>query len=70
MRGDQSETFKIINGIFNYGGSFFKISPQTGNLLSRQILKTKSTNKLDIFLQIGQFIFGTNCSIKSKTTIM
>ena len=35
-RGDLIEIFKIINGIFCYGGHFFIISPQTGNLLSTQ----------------------------------
>ena len=49
MKSDLIETFKIINGISNYGRHFFNISPQTGNLLSRQISKTKSTNQLDFF---------------------
>ena len=49
LRGDLIKTFKIINGISNYGRHFFKISAQTGNLLSRTILKTKSTNQLDFF---------------------
>ena len=31
MRDDLPETFKIINGIFNYGRHFFNISLQTGN---------------------------------------
>ena len=35
------------------------ISPQTGNLLSRQISNTKSTDELNFFL-IDQYIFGTN----------
>ena len=43
------ETFKITNGISNYGRHFFNISLWTGNLLSRQILKTKLTNQLDFF---------------------
>ena len=49
MRGDLIETFKIINGISKYGTSFFNISQRTGNLVSRQISKTKSTNQLDFF---------------------
>ena len=49
MRGDLNETFRITNGISNYERHFFNISPQTGNLLSRQIPKIKSTNKLDLF---------------------
>ena len=50
MKGDLIETFKIIKGISNYGGYFFlDISPQTGNLLSMQISKTKSINQLDFF---------------------
>ena len=44
MRCDRLEIFEMINGISNYGRHFFDISPQTGNLLSKQILKTKSTN--------------------------
>ena len=48
-RGDLIETLKIINGISNYGWHFFNISTQTGNLLSRQIWKIKSTNQLDFF---------------------
>ena len=39
MRDDVIETFKIINGNFNYDIDFFNISPQTVNLLSRQNLK-------------------------------
>ena len=31
MRVDLIETFKIINGIYNYGRHFLNISPQTGN---------------------------------------
>ena len=54
MRGNLIKTFKMINGISNYGRHFHKISIRTGNLLSRQISKTKSTNQLDLF-------FGTNC---------
>ena len=49
MRGDPIETFKIINGISNYGRHFFNISLLTGNLLSRQISKTKSINRLEFF---------------------
>ena len=45
MRDDLIKTFKIINGISNYGRHFFSISLRTGNLLSRQISKTKSTNQ-------------------------
>ena len=42
MRSDLIETFKIINEISNEGGHFKNISPQTGNLLSSLISKTKS----------------------------
>ena len=49
MRGDLIETFKIINGISNYGRHFFNISPRTGNVLSGEISKTKSTNQLNFF---------------------
>ena len=46
-RGDLTETFKIINGISNYGRHFFNISPWTGNLLSLQIFKKRS--QIDLF---------------------
>ena len=49
MREDLIETFKIIGGISNYGRYFFNISSQTGNVLSRQILKSKSSHQLDFF---------------------
>ena len=49
MKGDLIETFRIINGISNYDRHFFNISLRSGNLLSEQISKTKSTNQLDIF---------------------
>ena len=49
MRGNLIETFKITNGISKIGKHFFDISPQTGNLPSRQIFKTNSTNQLDLF---------------------
>ena len=40
-----TETFKIINGIFNYARYFLNISPRTENLLSRQISKRKSASQ-------------------------
>ena len=49
MRSDLIETFKIINEISNYRRHFFNISPQTENLLSRQISKIKSTNQVNFF---------------------
>ena len=49
MRVDLIETFKIINEISNYSEHFFYIPPQTGNLLPRQVLKTKSSNQLNFF---------------------
>ena len=61
------ETFKIIYEISSYSKLFFNISPQTENLQSRWISKTKSTNQ---FLLIEKCIFGTNCLIRSKTTIV
>ena len=35
------ETYQIINGIIYYGCHSLDISPQTGNLLSRQIFKNQ-----------------------------
>ena len=35
--------------MFNYCRHFFNSSLQTGNLLTRQISKTKSTNRLNVF---------------------
>ena len=49
MQGDPIVTFKIINGISNYGRHFFNISPQAGNLMSKKISETKFTNQLDFF---------------------
>jgi hypothetical protein len=49
MRGDLIETFKILNGINNYGSQFFNVSHRTGNLTSRPISKTKTTRQLDFF---------------------
>ena len=49
MRDDLVETFQIIDRISNYGSHFFNISPQIGNLLLRQISKTKSTNQMGLF---------------------
>ena len=46
MRGDLIETFKIICGISNYGINFFKIFSHKLNLLSRQMLKIKSTKQV------------------------
>ena len=60
MRGDLIETFKIINGISNYGRHFLNISPQTGNLLSRHISRMKSINQLIFF-----FFFFANRVIYS-----
>ena len=69
MGNDQIKTFQIINGISNYGRYFFNTSLQTGNLLSRQISKIKSTNQLDILL-IESYIFGTNWLIRLKIAIV
>ena len=49
LRSDLIETFQIINGISNYGRHFFSIFPWIGNLLSRQIPKSKSIKQLYIF---------------------
>ena len=46
-KGYLIETFKLINGIYNYDRHFFNISPQ--NLLVKQIFKTNSINQLDFF---------------------
>ena len=64
MRDDLIETFKIINGISNYDGHVFNISPRTGNLLSRQISKTKSADQLDVFLAIIVIYFYGNIFLK------
>ena len=42
IRSDLIETFKIINEISNHGRHFLNISPETVNLLWRQIKKEKS----------------------------
>ena len=43
IRDYLNKTFKMINGISNYDRHFFNISSWTGNLLSWQVSKTKST---------------------------
>ena len=35
MRGDLIESFKILNGLNNYGNSFFNLSCRTNNLVAR-----------------------------------
>ena len=35
IRGDLIETFKIVNGLVNYGGTLFNVGRSGGNLLSR-----------------------------------
>ena len=57
MRGDLCEIFKIINGISNYA-RHLNISLQTGNLLSKQIAKTKSINQLDILANRKIYIWN------------
>ena len=49
MKANLIETFKILNGIANYGWNFFSISLWIVNLLSKQISKTESSNQLDFF---------------------
>ena len=44
-KSDLIETLKIINRISNYDRHNFNISSRITNLLSRQILKTKSINQ-------------------------
>ncbi len=58
MRGNLIETFKIINPVSNYSRHYFNIFTRTGNLVSVQILKTKSINQLEFFAQLKNF--GTN----------
>ena len=43
MKCDLNDILNMINGISNYGKYFLIISPQSGNLQSRRISKTKST---------------------------
>ena len=50
MRGDLIETCKMSGGISNYSGHLFDNPLRIGNLLLRQISKTKSINHLDFFL--------------------
>ena len=57
LKGDLTETFKIIDGISIYGKHFFSISPWTGNLLSRQISKTKSIYQMNFFFAKGVTYF-------------
>ena len=45
MRGDLIETFKILNGLNNYGSSFYKKSARTNNLIARSAKLTS----LDFF---------------------
>ena len=45
MRGDLIETFKILNGLNNYGSSFYKKSNRTNNLIARSAKLTS----LDFF---------------------
>ena len=50
LGSDLTETFKITNEISYDGRHFFNISPQTGNLLSKQISKTKMGTFTFLFL--------------------
>ena len=50
MSGNLIENFKILNRISNYGRHFWNSSLPIGNLLSRLISKTKSTDQLDFLL--------------------
>ena len=45
MRGDLIETFKILNGLNNYGSNFFNLSERTNNLVSRP----KKFTNIDFF---------------------
>ena len=69
MRGDLIETFKIME-ILIMADIFLNISPQTGNSLSRQIWKNKSTNQLD-FLAISVIYFWNKLpnQIKNSNTV-
>ena len=58
MKGDVIENFKIVNEISNFGRHSLKISPSVGNLLSRQISKTKSINQLYIFANILTYFWN------------
>lgn len=70
MRGDLIETFKILNGFSKYGAQFFNISPRTGNLLSRQISKTKSTKQLDFFSnRVIHFWNKLPCHVKNSSSV-
>ena len=64
MRGDLIETYEMIIEISN-SRQFFNISPWTGNLLSRQISKTKSPNQLN-FLGNKEIYIFLNCLINKR----
>ena len=64
------ETYKILNGVSNYGEAFFNISPRTGNLVSRQIAKTKSSNQLDFFSnRVISFWNKLPSNVKNSTSV-
>ena len=49
MKGDISETFKMIPGTSTYGTHFFNISLRMRNVQLKQFTKTKSAYQLDSF---------------------
>ena len=68
MRGDLTETYKIIIEFSNYGRHFFSIYRIKMKILfSRKILKIKSTIQLDVFPD--RLIFGEKLSNKSNNNI-
>ena len=40
MRGDLIDTFKIVNGLTNYGRDWFTFSSRTNHLISGTVLKS------------------------------
>ena len=70
MRGDLIETFKILKGLTHYGTNFFNISPRTGNLVAREISKTKSTKQLDFFSnRVIYFWNKLPSNVKNSTSV-
>ena len=67
--GDMIETFKIINGIFNYIRHFFNISPQTGNLLSRHFKNSLLTNWIFFANRVIYFLNKLPNMIKNSQSV-
>ena len=72
MRGDLIETFKIINGLNDYGAHFFNLSIRTSNLVARAGSRNVdffSERVIKYWNKLPEYVKNKNCVNSFKNVL-